>query len=150
MKYRTYVEINLPIEEVIQLFDNPDNMKHWQPELISFEPISGDPGQAGAKSRLTYQMGKRKVEMIETITERRLPDHFSGTYEASGVYNQVVNTFEKLSDSKTRWITDNEFKFSGFMKIMAFFMKGAFKKQTYRYLIQFKEFAEQNAAQSYH
>ena len=52
MKYRTTITIDLPRERMIQLFDNPATMKELQPSLISFEPISGTPGQLGAKSRL--------------------------------------------------------------------------------------------------
>lgn len=142
MKYTVDIDIDLPREKVIELFDNPDNMPKWQPELISFQPLSGEPGQKGATSKLIYKMGKREVEMIETITERKLPDVFAGTYETQGVLNINANRFEALSESRTKWISENEFKFSGFMSIMALFMKGSFKKQTGKYLEQFKAFAE--------
>jgi len=91
---------------------------------------------------LKFKLGKREVEMIETITVRNLPDEFSGTYEAKGVINIVKNRFERLSDSKTKYITDNEFQFKGFMKLIAFVMPAAFKKQSYKYLELFKEFVE--------
>ena len=142
MKYTTDIEIEKPIEKVIELFDNPDNMSKWMEGLQSFEHLSGTPGQPGAKSKLKFKMGKREVEMIETITVRNLPDEFSGTYEAKGVFNIVKNRFEKLSDTKTKYITDNEFQFKGFMKLIAFFMPGAFQKQSYKYLELFKSFAE--------
>ncbi len=142
MKYTTTVEINLPINRVIELFDNADNLKKWQPELISFEHLSGTPGQVGAKSKMLYKMNKREVEMIETITERDLPNKFAGTYEAKGVLNTISNKFEEISPTQTRWIADNDFECKGFMKIMAAVMPGAFKKQTQKYLNQFKQFAE--------
>jgi hypothetical protein len=142
MKFSLSIEINLPREKVIELFDNPDNMKHWQPGLVSFENISGIPGEVGAKSRLKYRMGKRDVELIETITNRNLPDEFSGTYEAKGVWNEVKNYFNEISRDKTEWISESEFKFSGFMKIMGLVMPGAFKKESNKYLKLFKEFAE--------
>ncbi len=142
MKYTTDIEIEKPIEKVIELFDNPDNMSKWMEGLQSFEHLSGTPGQPGAKSKLKFKMGKREVEMIETITVRNLPDEFSSTYEAKGVFNIVKNRFEKLSDTKTKYITDNEFQFKGFMKLIAFFMPGAFQKQSYKYLELFKSFAE--------
>ena len=145
MKYQNEIEINLPLYRVIELFDNPDNLKHWQPGLESFEPISGTPGQPGAKSRLKYNMGNRKIEMIETITKRNLPDEFSGTYEAKGVYNIISNRFISLGDYKTRWVADNEFQFSGFMKLMGWLMPGLFKKQSQKYLEDFKKFAENSA-----
>ena len=142
MKYTTEIEIEKPIEKVIELFDNPDNLKKWMEGLQSFEHISGTPGQPGAKSRLFFKMGKREVEMIETITVRNLPDEFSGTYEAKGVYNIAKNKFLKVSETRTKYISENEFQFKGFMKFFAFLMPGAFKKQSFKYLQHFKDFVE--------
>lgn len=141
MKYSHSIEINLPREKVIELFDDPDNLKHWQPGFISFEPISGDWGKPGSKTRLNYKMGKREVEMIETITVRNLPDEFSATFEAKSVWNMVKNTFTE-NDGITTWTAENEFKLKGFMKLMGAIMSGAFKKQSYKYMVYFKEFAE--------
>jgi len=142
MKYAVEVEIDAPRSKVIELFDNPVNMSKWQPELIDFQHESGVPGQVGAKSILKYDMGKRKVEMIETITSRNLPDEFSSTYESKGVWNKVVNHFIDLGSGRTKWKSENEFKFSGLFKLMAIFMAGTFKKQTLKYMKQFKEFLE--------
>lgn len=142
MKYTNEIEIKKPIEKVIELFDNADNLKKWMEGLQSYEHISGTAGQPGAKSRLFFKMGKREIEMTETITVKNLPDEFTGTYEAKGVFNIVKNKFKKLSDTKTKYITENEFQFSGFMKIIGFLMPGAFKKQSFKYLKLFKEFAE--------
>jgi carbon monoxide dehydrogenase subunit G len=144
MKYNMEIEIDLPVNKVIELFDNPENLKHWQPGLQSFEHISGTPGQPGAKSRLKYKMGKREVELIETITIRNLPEEFSGTYEAKGVLNIIKNKFVSLPGGKTRYITEQEFNFEGIMKLVGFVMPGAFRKESFKYLKQFKEFAEKS------
>jgi carbon monoxide dehydrogenase subunit G len=40
MKYTSEIEINSPIDSVIELFDNPDNMEKWMKGLQTFEPIS--------------------------------------------------------------------------------------------------------------
>jgi carbon monoxide dehydrogenase subunit G len=142
MKYTNEIVIDLPREKVIEKFDNVDNMKYWMPGLVSFEPIEGKPGQTGAKSRLVFQMGRRRIEMVETITKRALPDEFSGTYEANGVWNAQANRFQPEGEGKTRWISETEFRFSGFMRIIGFLMPGAFRKQSARYQVHFKEFAE--------
>jgi len=142
MKYSNEVLIDEPIDKVVELFDSEENMFKWQPELISLEHISGDKGKVGARSRLLYKMGSREIEMIETIVVKNLPKEFSATYEANGVWNEVKNYFEKAGDGATRWRSDSDFKFSGFMKLIAFFMPGSFKKQSQKYLDQFKEFAE--------
>lgn len=142
MKYTNEVVIDLPREKVIELFDNPDNMKHWQPGLVSFDHISGTPGQPGAKSKLCFQMGKREIEMIETITERNLPDEFNGIYEAKGVFNILKNRFIVLDEKHTKWVAETEFQFSGMMKLFGWLMPGMFKKQSQQYLDLFKAFAE--------
>jgi carbon monoxide dehydrogenase subunit G len=129
MKYTCEIVIDSPIDDVIALFDNPDNMKEWQPGFISHEHMSGEPGQPGSKMRLKYKMGNRDIEMVETILTRNLPEEFSGTYEAKGVYNIVKNSFEATGDNKTRWVTYQEFKFSGFMKLIGWLMPGSFKKR---------------------
>lgn len=145
MKYANEIEIKLPRQRVIELFDNPDNMSKWQEGFVSFETLNGEPGQEGAKAKLKYKMGKREVEMIETITKRNLPDEFNGTYEAKNVFNIVSNKFIDLGNS-TKWLSENKFRFNGFMRIIALFMPGAFEKQSLKYMKDFKKFAENEGA----
>ncbi len=142
MRYETEVIIDLPRERVIELFDSFDNLKKWQEGLLSYQPISGEPGQPGAKTKLLYQMGSRRTEMIETIIERNMPDEFSGTYDAKGVHNIVRNYFHDEGET-TRWVLDSDFQFHGYMRIMSLFMPGSmFKKQTRKTMEDFKKFAE--------
>jgi len=142
MKYTCQIEIDKPVETVVSLFDNADNMKKWMEGLQSFEPLSGTPGQPGAKSRLKFRMGSRQVEMIETITVRNLPHEFSGMYEMNGVVNNIKNFFKPLPGNRTNYITEQEFQFKGFMKLIGLLMPGMFKKQSMKYLIDFKNFVE--------
>lgn len=144
MKYSVSIEIDKPINEVIALFDNPDNLKKWMDGLQSFEHLSGTPGEVGAKSLLKFKMGKRDIEMIETVTVRNLPEEFSGTYEAKGVFNIVKNKFVALPNNRTKYTTEQEFQMKGFMKIIGALMPGAFKKQSMKYLKDFKAFAERH------
>lgn len=142
MKYTTDITIDLPRARVVELFDDPDNLKKWQKGLQSFEPLSGTPGQPGATSRLVYEQSGRTIEMIETVTSRNLPDEFSGTYEAKGVYNVVSNRLYEDGPNRTRLVTENEFHFSGLMALIAPFMSGTFKKQMLTLMQDFKKFAE--------
>lgn len=143
MKYTLEITIQKPIEVVVSAFDSVENMKHWQKGLISYEPISGDPGAEGSKSRLVYKMGKREIEMVETIVKKNLPSEFHGTYEADGVYNIQENYFEILDQDATKWISVSEFKFVSFtMKLVGFLMPGSFKKQSFKYMQDFKTFIE--------
>ena len=142
MKYQQQITINKPRKEVVARYSNPDNMKHWQQGFIFMKPINGKPGEEGSQNLLKYDMGKRQIEMTETIIKNNLPDEFSATYEAKGVYNYQVNRFSPTMETSTLWITDNEFKFTGFMKLFGWFMPGAFKKQSQKYMEDFKAFVE--------
>ncbi|MDW3646937.1 MAG: SRPBCC family protein [Bacteroidia bacterium] len=142
MKYTLEILIDRSRDQVIELFDNPDNMKHWQEGFVSMTHMSGTAGEIGAKSKLFYKMGKREVEMVETITKRDMPREFTATYETPTVWNEVSNHFEKVGGRQTKWISHVDFKFRGFMKLMAFFLPGAFKKQSFKFMQDFKTFAE--------
>ena len=141
MQFSCEIDIQLPRKKVIELFDNPSNLVKWQPDLLKFEPVSGTPGQPGAKSRLTYRAGKRQYELLETVTRRDLPDEFSGTYESKMGVSTIRNRFEDRGAS-TRWQMDIEFVGSGFMKVLSLFMAGAMRKQTHKVVQNFKTFAE--------
>lgn len=141
MKYTSAVTIDLPRKRVVELFGDPDSLIKWQPTLREFTPTEGQRGQPGARTRLVYDEGSREMEMIETIIRRNLPDEFTATYEAKGVWNLVENRFFDLGDT-TRWEIETEFKFKGLMILMGLFMRGAFPKQTLKGMNDFKDFAE--------
>lgn len=143
MTFTISIEIEVPLDKLVALFDDPVNLKKWQPDLVSFEAISGTPGHPGARSRLVYQMGKRRVEMIETITLRSLPAAFNGQYETKGIHHEIRNRFEALSPTSSRWTADNEFRFDSFgMRAFAALLPGVFRKQSLKFMERFKNFAE--------
>lgn len=151
MKYTSEIIIDLPREEVIKKLDNAENMKHWQRGLVNYKFLDGIPGKVGAKMELEYKMGKRNVVLTETITKNEFPSEFHAHYDAKGVHNEQKNFFHDLSENKTKWVSESEFEFEGFgMKVMAFLMPGAFKKQSMKYLKDFKNFAETGTSVSEH
>jgi len=91
---------------------------------------------------MLYKMGSCEIEIIESITVKNIHDEFSGTYEAKGFWNEVKKKIYEINKNTTKWVYENEFKCSGFMKIIAWLMLGNFKKETNKHLIRFKEFAE--------
>ena len=129
MKFTNERIIQASREAVWQAFDNTENLKKWQPTLQQFEHQSGQPGQPGAVSRLVYDENGRTVILIETITERNMPDSFSGTYDNSTVFNAITNHFEVLDDNRTKWIMETECRFKGLFRLMAPFVKGSLKKR---------------------
>lgn len=146
MKFSESIEIDQPVEVVAGLFANPDHLDQWMDGFKNIEHLSGVPGTQGAKSRLTFQTGKRKMEMTETITAIDLPKEMNVTYDTGKVFNIVENRFEKLPENRTRIVVDTEYRFKGIMKLIPLLMSGVFKKQTRKYLVDFKEFAENQAS----
>ena len=142
MKYTIDIEINLPVERVVELIDNPDNMKHWQPGFISLKHLNGEPGKVGAKALLTYMMGTRKTVLTETILVHNLPDEFIATYETRGIFNKVTNSFNSIGENRTLWVAENDFRLHGIMKVIAALIPGMFKRQSIKFLKEFKKFAE--------
>jgi len=129
-------------EEVWRLFDDPDNMKHWQPTLQSFTPVSGDPGQPGAVSKLLYVENGRNIELVETILSRTHPEEFTGTYANPMVLNTIRNTFVAIGPNQTRWVMEGEFEFKGLLKLFGWTMRGALRRRVGEDCERFKRFAE--------
>ncbi|MCP4132753.1 MAG: SRPBCC family protein [bacterium] len=148
MKFTCVVEIDLPVETVIELYDSPENLKKWQDGFVSIEHLSGSPGEPGAKSKLIYTIGKRTIELIETIIKKDLPREFSALYEAETMVNTMKNQFTSPDPNRTIFDMEIEYtKFNGVIpKMMSFFMPGIFKKQTQKWLNQFKTFAEEEGS----
>ena len=144
MKFKCSIDINLPREKVVELYNNPDNLGHWQDGFVEMEQLSGTSGEVGAKSKMIYEVGNRQMEITETILVSNLPEEFTGRYEHIHMVNTMKNTFTALNENQTRWEADVEYtKFNGFVpKLMAFLFPGIFKKQVQKWLYQFKAFAE--------
>ena len=143
MKYITEIKVKVPLDEFIKKMDNVENMKHWQRGLVSAEHISGNPGELGAKIKLRYKFGRRHMEIIETITKRNFPKEFHANYTSKSVHNIQKNYFERTNEGFTKWTSKSEFlPLNLVMRIMLFLMPGSFKKQTLKYMQDFKNFAE--------
>jgi uncharacterized membrane protein len=145
MKYTLETTINKPKNEVVALYDNIPNLYKWMKGLQSVKLISGEEGKKGAKTEMVFKTSKRVMTMTETILLNELPDKMVTAYQADGVYNIIFTEFHE-EKGKTVYRTIQEFKFKGFMRIIGFFFPKAFKKQSMKYLEDFKNFAESKEA----
>ncbi len=147
MKYTSEIIVDLPLKEFLEKMDNSENMKHWQVGLVNYEQLEGTPGEVGAKMKLSYKFKKRDMDLIETITLKKLPNEFHMTYDTKGMFNKQENYFEQTPEGHTKWKSIAEFIPDNFMmKVMTTFMKGVFKKQTMKYMTDFKNFAEKGTS----
>ncbi len=141
MKYTQEIVIDAPREKVVELFTDPAHFGDWQPGLECYELVSGQQAQTGAKAEITTRTGNRVTGMTETVEKNALPDELDVVYETHGVWNRSANRFLAESPASTRWISENEFRFTGTRKALAL-MEGSFKKESFATMERFKAFAE--------
>jgi uncharacterized protein YndB with AHSA1/START domain len=146
MKHKTEILIDADRATVWRIFDDPDNMPKWQPTLRSFKHKSGTPGQPDAVSELVYDENGREVVMTETITARREPSFLGGTYDSKWASIVIVNHFEETDTGQTRWVSNANCRFKGFMKIMALFMRKSICYRTDADMNRFKLLVETELA----
>ena len=143
MKYTTEIIINRPLIYCFSLLEDHSNIKYWQEGLESYEHISGDIGEIGSKIKLNYAFGKRKISLTETVTGKQKGKTFHFNFDTSGMHNIQENYFEALDNNTTKWISTNQFAPTKFRShMMLLLMPKAFKKQSKKYLSDFKTFAE--------
>jgi len=145
MKYSCSVDIKLPLDKTMELWNNESNFKEWQDGFASIEHLNGTPNSIGAKSKIIFQ-GKRKIELLETIISSDLPKEKIALYEHIHMTNTQTTRFIAIENNKTQYISEVEYtKFNGIMiKLMAKLFPSKFKEQSLKWMNQFKEFAEKN------
>jgi uncharacterized protein YndB with AHSA1/START domain len=143
MKFTLELTLHRSQEEIWRAFDNPENIKIWQRTLVSYETVSGEQGQVGSVSKLTYAEGKGEFVLMEKVTCRAEPERFDVVYENNFADNSVKNTFIATSENETLWKMEVEYKFKTLlMKIVGPFVKKNFVKRSERDMVRFQEFVE--------
>ena len=147
MQFVCFVDIDLSVEKVVELYDNTENLKEWQDGFLRIQQISGLPGQPVAKARLFFKQGKNELELVETIIVKDLPTEMIAEYIHKHMTNLKTDRFISLGENKTRWESEiNYTQFNGFMpKLTAFLFPGMFKKPVQKWMDQFKTFAEKRS-----
>ena len=148
MKIVNEVTIDADRQTVWQAFDDTDNLLKWQPTLKSFTHKSGPPGEPGAVAELVYDENGREVVMTETMTEKREPDFMAGTYDSAWSKATIVNHFETVGDSHTKWVMYANHQFKGFFKILGLFFKKSIQNRTDDWMQRFKLLVETGAAEA--
>ncbi len=132
--------IHKPIGIVVDLYTDREQLSKWQRGLLNSELIPDANGHQ--KYKLTYQLGRRKMFITETILQNNLPEYYEVQYKMKGAQHLVKNFFAAENSSSTKWIYDVEFTFKGLMNLIARFMKSDFDTQSRILMNNFKNYAE--------
>ncbi|GAA4924011.1 carbon monoxide dehydrogenase subunit G [Actinomycetospora succinea] len=152
MKYTVSIELALPREQAVALLADPAHLPKWLRGLVRHEPLHGEHGQVGTTSRVVLRTGQQEMEATETITRRepadltRLPEggvvHYEREIVAEGMWNAARERLTEAGPGTTLWTSENEYRFSGPMRLLGPLMRPVFRKQSRRHMLDFKAFAE--------
>lgn len=139
--------INLPIHEVMNLFNNQDYFKNWQKNLVSFKNTSKEIGLKGSTRSMILKIAGTHITLNEEITLVDLPHTWQAVYRTSGVINTQTNTFTEQVDDKTGqlvtlWESHSTYRFTGMMRLISKATPDLFTGQTKQLMTDFKSFAE--------
>ncbi len=144
MKYTCTVEIPLNRNKCIDLWLDESQYKEWQDGFQYKKWIEGEPNQLHSKSEILIISGKRKIELEEYILDNDLPSSIMGKYDHVHMTNTQKISFEVISPDATLIQSEVEYTaFHAFLpRMMAKLFPGMFKKQSQKWLDQFKILAE--------
>ncbi len=142
LKITVEVKIDRPVELAAKLFSTPGNTAKWLTGLHSFELISGELGQLGARANVTFVNGLTKLNIVETIQAIELPERFVLKYESEGFEAFSFNRFHHLDEGVTKFVMEQHIEFKGAMKMAGLFAKTGIRRQMQRDAKAFKAFAE--------
>lgn len=151
MHYTLSIEIDLPIADVVKLYDNPDNWAKWQQGFVKYESVVGQAGKTGSETILTHMMAGKPTQITEKVELNNLPAQMICIYQSEGTlmgaWNRVDSQFIALDDHRTCWQFACEFRFGGLLKLMALFAPNMFRKASLKEMNNFKHFAEKAQAE---
>ena len=144
MKFGGTIIIDQPYEKLAALFADTNNLKEWQEGFLKKELTEGIEGENGAISKIYLMQGKRKMELTETIVDNLLPHFIEATYHHMHMDNTLKTSFIPINDTQTEYKTEGEYtRVSWIMpKLMMLLFPSLFKKQAYKWMENFKRFAE--------
>lgn len=143
MKFTLELPIHKPRAEVWEAFEDPENLKKWQPSLVTVEVLQGTQGQPGTVSKLTFREHEREFSLRETIIRREAPQRLDQLYENNFADNIVRNSFTGQGAEQTLWIVETEYKFKTLvMRFLGPLMKKNLVARTRLDMERFKKVVE--------
>ncbi len=144
MKYISHIEINKPLHDVFEFWNNSENHHLWQDGYIKTTLLEGVIDTVGAKSEIVLKHKNQEMILIETILSINFPFEKEALYEHKHMSNTQKTIFESISDTQTRYTTEvNYVKFNGILpRLMGKLFPSMFKKQSEKWMVQFKAACE--------
>lgn len=142
MKFKAEVEIEKPLELLVELIQDPDCTLQWLEGLISVKHVSGEFRQPGAISDVVFDSAAGRMQIKETVLRNELPEYYMIRYDGQGYVSYSNYSFEVLDENRTRFTMTQEVELKGALKLAGGLVRGKVRKQLKRSAESFKQFAE--------
>ncbi|MGB1283893.1 MAG: SRPBCC family protein [Polaribacter sp.] len=141
--YTTEVEINKLLEEVFAVFEAPETIKKWLPEVKSIEPIEVKAGKVGSTYKMIVANEGEEMVMIEKIIAY-IPNQ-KMTFQFDSDQMLKTDDFNFTSNgTTTKMVQHSTVKSKSYMMSCLFpYFKGTFKSMSQDYMNQFKKIVEE-------
>ena len=143
IKYTTEVEINKPIEEVFTVFEDPQTLKKWLPEVKSIEPIDVKEDKIGSTYKMIVENEGQEMIMIEKITTY-IPNQ-KMTFQFDSDQMLKTDDFNFTSNgTTTKMVQHSRVRSKSYMMGCLFpYFKGTFTSISQGYMNRFKKLVEE-------
>ena len=142
--YTVEVEIDKPIEEVFTLFEAPETLQKWMPEVKSIEPIDVKDGKVGSTYKMVIENeGQEKMLMTERILAYIPNEKMTFQFHSDQMIKTDDFNFTAKGD-KTIMTQNCAINSKTYITACLFpYFKGTFASASQEYMNRFKEIAEQ-------
>lgn len=144
-EYQLETNINRPVNEVFQLYNDHNRLSEWLPEVKSFEPITETENEVGSKYKMIVDNDGKIVELIEIVTAFKKNEWVEMNFVSGWMHKYNKFTFSK-SETGTKMIAKYTIEGTNpFAKSLFLFFTKSFQEIDARNLARFKKFAEKQA-----
>ncbi|WP_298778433.1 SRPBCC family protein [uncultured Polaribacter sp.] len=140
--YTTEITINKPVNEVFEIFNTPNNVKNWIPEIKSIKTLNENLGKTGSLYQIVVMSQEEEITMTEKVMAYVPNEKVTLFFDAENMLKTDDYVFTE-KDGKTTITLNSSCKSDSYIMACMFpYFKGTFIEQDQLYLNNFKDFVE--------
>lgn len=143
VNYAVEVEIDKPLAEVFTLFEAPETLQKWMPEVKSLEPINVKDGKVGSTYKMVIENEGQEMAMTEKILAYIPNQKMTFQFDSDQMIKTDDFNFTAKGD-KTIMTQNCTVMSKSYITACLFpYFKGTFAAASQEYMDRFKKIAEQ-------
>ncbi|MDG1399001.1 MAG: SRPBCC family protein [Polaribacter sp.] len=141
--YTTIVQVNKPLENVFETFNQIEDIKNWIPEVKTVNVITKSLGKTGSIYKIIIDANDQEITMTQKIVAYVPNEKVTVFYDAENMLKTNDYIFEEKNGVSKITLNSTCRSDSYIMACTFPYFKGTFKAQDQSYLNNFKSYIEQ-------